>query len=295
MTYSVRMTTLRFPLLFFCLFFLFFPTSSANATQIWPARQTAVVESGTVQTVPLNVTNDGGERVLLVPEVSPFRIDGNSGAPIFDQEDSASDWIRVVPDRMLLEPGQSGTFSFAISVPEDAEVRAHYFGLFARQSSGGGTVGVGSRVGSLLFLHIAGEIREDLVRTSFSVNREPGSGGAFRARFSLENIGSIHVVPKGTISVQNMRGEEMQSFPLNAADRKVLPDDTWHGEYLIDTLTWRDIGRITISADVKYGISGKELHDARAFWYVPMWLVSSFVALAVLLAALFVGFKKRKK
>lgn len=269
------------------IFLLFLNIGKIHALYISPARQTVIVEPGTAQTIPLNVYNDENEIITLIPEVSPFVIDSKTGAPIFDVEDEAKNWLSVLPRRLRLEPGQRAVFTFNASIPENTQVKSHYLGLFARQKSEGGQVGVGSRVGSLLFLHIAGELEEEVMLEDFASPKKIYFKGPAEIILKLKNSGSIHVVLQGKIEIQNMFGMKKEPIVLNESGYKILPGGEWERDLIVENLSWKDIGKIKLHANIKYGLAEKELHTSSSFWYLPVWFVISAVLALFLLFVLF--------
>ena len=281
--------------LFFSLFVgSFFFAGVSHAFQVSPVRQTIVLDPGSTQIIPLTVINDSDAQQIFTPELSAFGVDSKTGSPIFDQPDEATGWFRVLPERLLLQPGQTGTFSFTVSIPGAAEVKSHYLGLFARAQPTHGQIGVSTRLGSLLFLHISGEAREELVRRTFDSNVFFSRDGRASVQLALENVGTIHVVPDGVVTVRNRSGQTIQTFPLNPDGRKILPGGMFEASYSVEGVG--DIGPVHVSVDLGYGATKKELHDTTTFWYVPSALYYAGIALLgmVLLIGLIL-FGKRYK
>lgn len=268
---------------------------SVVAFQIAPTRQTIVLDPGTSQIIPLAVFNDSSAQQIFTPELSAFLVDSKTGSPIFDQPDEATAWFRVLPERLLLQPGQSGTFSFTISVPNSAEPKSHYLGLFAKTRPANGQIGVSTRLGSLLFLHIGGEVREELVRKTFQTELFITKDGNNTVQLQLENVGTIHVVPEGTIALRDRSGAEIAAFPLNPEERKVLPGGVFDAEYSLNELGTEHVGPVQVSMEMQYGVSQKELHDRTMFWYLPDIVIFFCVAgVIILLFVFFFGAKKMR-
>ena len=277
------------------LFFVF--SAPARALQISPARQAVVVQPGQVQVVPVTFTNDSEETVLLTPEVDPFTTDPQTGSAVFGAVDIAKSWVRAVPERLQLLPGQEGVFSFTVSVPQGIEERSHYLGLFARSAPAAGQIGVGARLGSLLFLHVGDSAREELVPRIFSVDKKIIFGGPVTVHLGLENTGSIHVIPSGTLSVGNVNYERLvQHNFINADERKVLPGAVWEEVYTEGGFHHiSNIGKNTVQAKIFYGATQRELTVQTSFWYIPTSLVVGIVILLVLITMLWVRLKRKKK
>ncbi|MFH1286215.1 MAG: hypothetical protein ABII02_00500 [Candidatus Magasanikbacteria bacterium] len=260
-----------------------------SALQISPAKQAVVVKNGDVQIVPVTFINDDDKTMVLTPEVSAFTTHPETGSPVFDVFDEAKSWIRVVPQRLQLLPGQEGIFSFTVSVPESAEERSHYLGLFAKSAPAAGQVGVGSRLGSLLFLHVGFSAHEELAPLHFGSDTRFTSGSDIFLSLILENTGSIHVIPSGSI---NSVGNELAK--INIDKQKVLPGAKIQETYQVKDISKLKIGKNNIHATVLYGLTGQELRTQASVWYVPLTLILSGLG-GVLILLLLVFFIKRKR
>jgi len=254
------------------------------------------IDPGKTQTVPLHIVNDEEVPLLLSPEASAFTLDEENGTPIFDQTDVATRWVTAEPKILELDPGEEGEFLFTIVVPENQEPGSHYLGLFARSAPPGDSqVGIGSRVGSLLFLHIAGVMREDVVRTSFFTERTSIFDPNLRAHLALKNVGTIHTEPTGSIMLEHSRIGRYSKQVLNPHDKKILPDGGWQGVYEFDRLTWKDTGKVEVVADITFGVSKKQMTDRVSFWYIPIEFAGVLTIALLLGGALFWRRRKKRK
>jgi hypothetical protein len=252
--------------------------ASARAISISPVRQSVVLDPGTVETISLTVKNDGAETLDIVGSADPFRIDAQTGRAVFGSTDEAKQWVRFKEGAVSIEPGKETELLFTISVPADATPGGHYLGLFAEQKpADGATVGVGSRVGSLLFLYVSGPVQEVLTREVFTAGGVWHRSVPVELFLELANAGSIHAIPGGVIRVESMRGRTLAQFPINPDARKVLPGDVWRQTFEIADLSWRDAGPIRATAFIQYGASQKQITDTMRFWFVPLSVLPIFV------------------
>lgn len=265
----------------------------ARALSISPLRQTIVIDPGKSSVVELTVQNDTDTITNLQPNIDAFRIDPDTGRASFGAADMAKQWITWKTDPITLAPGEKGTLTFSIAVPAKAESGGHYLGLFAN-TIGPGAVGLSSRVGSLLFLYVGGRAEESLTRKLFSSDRAWYWSLPLRFFLSLENTGNIHAVPEGGLVIANMRGRRIVAVPINPEKRKLLSHGEWHENYIIDGLSWRDIGPLTATVFVQYGVTHRRIADTISFWYTPIWLVVFCLIIFLLLFFLGLKFKKRK-
>lgn len=276
----------------FC--FVFF--IEAQALSISPVRQEVVVDSGKEQIIKIIIKNDETEEVKLVPEVDAFQIDGETGRAIFGEEDEAKSWFDASPSLLELKPGEQGEFYFIISVPVGTEAESHYLGLFAKQAASDGQVGLESRIGSLLFLHVAGTVQENLTREFFDTEKKFYINLPVKLLLKLRNNGTIHVAPKGEIVIQDFRGKELRTYSVNEKERKVLPGGLWSEGYSLDeSVLKKAIGPVKIKATINYGLSQEQIFGSTSFWYIPLSfiIVTGSIIILMLIISIFVWHKRR--
>ena len=276
--------------------FLFAPLAvHALSVTISPARQGVVVAHGTTQRVFVNVVNHDMYPALFVPEIDAFMINPDTGRAVFGEQEEAVDWVRAFPESLTIRPTQKGTFFFDISVPENTEVRSRYLGLFVVQKPGQEEgVGIGSRVGSLLFLHIAGVVTEQLTSVVFSSDRKIIFTPRATFALVLKNVGTIHSTPVGSIAVTH-NGNIIKEFPLNVDKRKVLPDGLWQSNYQLEKLSLRTIGKINASALVYYGPDDREVREETTVCYVPWQAVIGVLIIALVCIITVIKLVRRRK
>lgn len=275
---------------------IIFSIKTVQASTISPLRQSIVINPGHEEVVEVSILNNDSSVKEFIPEVDSFKIDPDKGYPIFGQHDKAINWIKAHPQKLSINPGEKKEIVFTISVPAYAEPVAHYLGLFAREASQAGQVSAQPRVGSLLFLYIAGEMHEDVSRTDFSSSKKLYLEDNILVNLSLKNNGTIHAIPKGFIEVNNAFGKQIKTLVLNEDERKILPHDNWNEEYTINQLTWKDAGPIKINAKINYGIKNKLISDSITIWYLPAEILIIIGALisAIIMLAILWRIKKSK-
>ncbi len=265
----------------------------ASAFTITPLRHTVVLDPGETKELPLFVINDEQQPLTISGEVDAFTIDSETGQAVFGATDEAADWVKTVGGQLRVEPGKHGELKFIISVPKDAVPGAHYLGTFAKHAAGSGTVGVGARVGALLFLHVSGSVREELVRDDFSVSTQWLFFQPPRVFLQLHNQGTIHTVPEGEIHVVNARDTVIATAPLNPEGEVVYPGNKWRQQYHFGKLPWTSIGPLTVRLQMQYGMTKQVISDQIRVWYLPTVVVGP-VLLFVLTFGFFVVRRLKK-
>jgi hypothetical protein len=275
-------------------FFLF--VNTVSATTITPVRQTIVLDPGASQVVQVELMNDSDDTVAYIPEVDAFSLNQDNGRAVFGARDIALLWTQANRDSVLVAPGQTILISFTVTIPEDAEPGSHYLGLFAKQAPVDGTIGVGSRVGSLLFLHVAGEYSEDVTRELFFSDNTFVWGGPVTLNLILKNNGTIHAVPNGTIILRTPNGRLVAQQKIGDDNRKILPQGRWESKHVFSGLDWRDSGRLEAVLSLQYGISNqREILDRITLWYLPIGFSFFVLAGLILLFVTLLYLKRRHK
>lgn len=276
--------------LFVALIAFFLPIDSAEALVVSPLRQSVVIDPGKSDTVRITVKNDATTTVAIAGDIDAFRIHEETGRAIFDAMDEAESWIDKRDLRMTLLPGEEHDLAFLIRVPEDALPGGHYLALFASVESAGGNLG--SRVGSLLFLYVGGAVQESISRQAFAGEKFWYHAKPIRFFLELQNNGSIHVIPTGVVTIANSRGRIIAKLPVNDTGRKLLPLERWKESYVLDALSWRDIGQIRATAFIQYGLGQKQIMDSITVWFVPIPII---VLAAIIVVCIFFFIRRMRK
>ena len=127
----------------------------------------------------IKVINSGPQPIFVRMEVEDFTAVGESGGVVIqDQENdsfSLAKWVTMNESEFTLLPAEQKIIDFSINVPLEGEPGGHYGSILAVASppdviAGGGS-GVSQKVGSLLLLSVAGEVKENLVVEEFKVGK----------------------------------------------------------------------------------------------------------------------------
>lgn len=265
------------------------------AMQVFPARQTAVVDPGARHKFVVTVTNDSTGAKSFQGEVSSFTLDPVTNAIQFHKNDPFLNFFSLSKRAVTLSPGESGEIEFVLSVPKDTTPGARYIVLFATEvgQESGADIVVGSRVGSLLFLHVGGDIREDLQVKDFSTDRDWYFAGTPIVRLTLVNQGSIHVVPAGEVVISNFLGDTVAKSAFNPSGQKILSLGEWYTEAPLH-LDWKDAGKMRVQLSAVYGIENQAVSTSFTFWFLP-WPVLVGAGISVVLIGVCVFFFFRKK
>src|SRR5690606_24084524 len=128
---------------------------------------------------------------------------GEEGQVQLTDEDTSFDlasWVEFDDNTFELGSGEEVQVPFLIRVPGNAEPGGHYASVYAQvgASSAVDSTGssIGQRIGSLVLLRVAGDVKEDAMVESFKVsNFDDGKPVPFEIR--VKNQGSVHIRPIG--------------------------------------------------------------------------------------------------
>ena len=291
---------MMFRLLFFFTFFalgLFGLAYSASALTVAPVRQTIVVDPGTETSVSLFVVNDTDAPMKLLPLVESFSLENTTGKTVFGTPEDALSWISPNQESVTLSSGRHGEFTFSLRVPEDTPPGGHYIVLFAQEVHGSGQVGLGARVGSLLFLHVSGTIQELAQVTAFSSLKKVYIHAPPTISFALQNRGNIHITPIGDITVSTFWGNTFHTIPLTA-NRKILPGGAWEETVVVPDIPFWVVGKVRATLTATYGATEQPLAQQVSFWIISWQMILVFVFICTsggVVAARVVGNKQKKK
>jgi hypothetical protein len=144
-------------------------------------------------------------------------------------------------------------------------------------------------VGALLLLTISGPVQENLTVKEFSAPSFLEYGPVpFLIRF--ENIGTVHVRPRGFVTITNWWGKKVADveFPqlnvIPSAVRKV--ETTWNTKWLF--------GKYTATLVGSYGIANLPFNPpVLTFWIFP-WKIALGIFSIILLVLIFFFLTRRR-
>lgn len=245
----------------------------------------------------LRVFNPTDSIVAVKMEVEDFTVSGERGQvriqPAENETYSLARWVKTVPETFVLEPKEQKIIDFIIEVPENAEPGGHYGSVLATTAAviGGEFKGtaITQKVGSLVLLAVSGEVRENVVIKEFSAP-EFLEIGPVKFTIRLENKGTVHVRPRGFVTITNWRNKKVADleFPqLNVLPASVRKTEiTWDKKWLL--------GQYKATLVGSYGVSNTPLNPyVITFWVLP-WKIVLGIFLVLILTLVFF-YKTRKR
>lgn len=246
----------------------------------------------------IKIVNNNPQDLNIFVKVMDFK-SGPEGGIVFIKEKTEgekkyllSEWIEFPKEPILIPAFQSKEIPFTIKVPENAEPGGKYAAILAGpqapEKTEGTVIKITPLVSSLVLATVRGETREAIWIREFSTDKIFYQKPKVNFTLKIENIGNVHIQPKGEIKIFNMLGKERGkiSFNQNTEYGNILPQSarkwnfSWEGEDLLF-----EAGRYKAILNLTYGneltqTETKEIH----FWILPL------VPLATILGIIFLFF-----
>ncbi len=278
---------------------------------IGPGKMEVVVNPGEQKTVNIIVTNRMGDERIFNLGVEDFKGSRNIETTVVLLGEgrgpySLKDYLLIKEKSFVLKHGERAIIPVTISVPSDAEPGGLYGSVLVSTVSKPGTssaseisggAAIISRIGSLFFVRVPGDVKEDGSLKDFStVNSQKFfSAGPIPLVILFENNGSVYLNPYGEISIKNIMGSEI-------GDALVEPWFALPDSLRVREISWNKgflFGRYTATVKINRGYDDIVDEKSLSFWVIPWKIVlGGFgVILVLLLSIRFVASKfelKRK-
>jgi hypothetical protein len=206
---------------------------------------------------------------------------------------SLKDYINVASTTFFVDHAERVTIPVTIHVPSDAQPGGLYGSVVIstiskpastdlKAGNASGKSAIVTRIGTLFFIRVAGDVKEDASLVKFSLTNDAHFISAEEPvsfRLLYENNGTIHENPYGYITVSNIFGSSVAKIPVEPwfalPNSLRLREVTWDPKFIF--------GRYKAVAEINRGygdiIDTKEL----TFWVIPWKLIlGGFAGLVVI-------------
>jgi hypothetical protein len=215
--------------------------SVTHALTVSPARIEVSGDPGATVHSSFNIINEQGDAGTYYSASENFEAQGETGTPNFvPATEGLATWISVAP-QVMLSKGQEMAIPFSITIPRDATPGGYFAAIFLSTTpphEAQGQVSVGARIGVLVFLHVAGQVKEAGGLLDFGTLSGQRFFTSLPVSFSyrFNNAGSDRVQPSGWLTIADTIGLTSASLPANPATGNILPNSirkfsvTWGDE-----------------------------------------------------------------
>lgn len=271
-----------------------------NDFVVGPGKYQVQADPGETKTVNIIISNRLGKEKTFQIQIEDFTGSRDLQKPVvlLDSERgpySLRDYIEIGTTTFTLGHAQRATIPVTVSVPTDAQPGGMYGSVVVSVATspaeqvapGASSVGVNpiiTRIGSLFFVRVSGDVREDLSMKSFSLKGDKKILGSAPVTFQIvhENNGTVHQNPSGYVFVRNLMGSEVAK--LEVEPWFVLPDSVrlrevvWDAPFLF--------GHYTATAEIARGYDNAKDVMTVSFWVIPWKIVATvFVGIVVVVFA----------
>lgn len=283
--------------------FMFLPFANAAeglSVSVTPLTSELSAKPGDELSGSMDIQNQGESAQTYYLLARDFTADpeGESGQPLIleqtpaDYSSGLASWLSLDSPSVTIEPKATKTVRYHIAVPTDAEPGGHYGVLFASidppSDSAGSRVDVGGRVGSLILLTVLG--KQTVSGQALDLIAVDGKGQPraifqtppINLKLTTRNDGSIHLAPKGTVTITRS-GKEVASTELNPDGGRVLPRSsrTFTSTFPNSIGYGRFTATVTGSLNAPTG-EQLPIQLTTSFWVLPLtWILLGLVLLGL--------------
>lgn len=205
------------------------PAQAQISVEVSPLRLELQGNPGGTTTQAITVSNAGKEAVRVRARVSNWEL-SKDGAPQFEgaAETSpyyATEWTRIAPPELIVEPGKQGTVRFSMAVPADAPPAGYRTSVLFEFGPAAGDpvarareVQFKSRIATLIYVNV-GQPAAAVELTDLQVKRTPEQTSVVA---TLKNTGKRTVRTKGSLFIYDKSGAAVREVPV--PDVPVLPE-----------------------------------------------------------------------
>ena len=267
----------------------------------------------------IKVRNEGAAAVTYYLSAEKFVAGGEAGQPSFTGEDvDLATWIKFPFQSISVPAGATVEVPFSIVVPNYAGPGGHYAAIFLstappEAANTGSQVSIASRIGTLVLVRIAGEIKESAQVAEFSTTMKTFKSLPVDFTVRVKNDGNVYLKPMGTIVIKNMWGSVAGKVAVNEAGGNVLQDQirkfdaawvknpnavgatSFWGKYRQEKENYA-FGSYTADLSLAYGTAGKTLMASTSFLVIPWTVIIVNLAIIIIIVVLlYFGIQKYNK
>lgn len=256
-----------------------------------------VAKGGSIDS-EITLTNRNTAPLIITVTPRDF-LPGAEGQPQFVPDTTINDptfslaaWIEVKSaTQFTIPPGETITVPLSLSPPTNAEQGTHYGALlfsYVGQSATGSASEVQQSVGTIILVRY-GEARENGKVELRPSHRFVWSADKVTFENHFQNIGNVHVQPKGEIYIKNMWGKIIETPFVNRDAANILPksDRTFINSWYPSTFAF---GRYTTESVLTYGRGRLEARDKVIIWVLPWYMLLAVgIVIVIILWFIFHG------
>ncbi len=207
-----------------------------------------------------------------------------------EHEYGLASWMKLEKDTVIVPAGKSVQIPVTIENRPTLAPGGHYGAVLATAATDTGRsideprVGIKQVLSSLVLAVKEGGAQQNLML----VSQKSDAGWAHlptRVEHRFQNVGNVHLIPYGTVEVQDLAGRVVARGALNQESAVVLPETPRRYKTPLVSVgsAWLP-GQYRIVTTYRYDGSSATKVLNTSFWYaggLVVWLIIIFVALAI--------------
>lgn len=170
-----------------------------------------------------------------------------------------------------------------VKVPKDAQPGGLYGAVMITASDpkdataiAAGQIKPVSRLASLYFVRVNGEVKESGTLTSLAPEKKLNEKAPINVKFSFKNDGNIYLTPSGIISLYGLWGRPKETIQIPAYF--VMPGTT---RTQIIQFKQPKLGWYRVKLTLNPGYGNVNISKNTSFWVLPLWLSTILVIIIV--------------
>jgi len=276
---------------------------TAKATTISPVKIEATLDSGKSGHYSMTLYNETQEDLYLDGSIELFKPKGDEGqAQLMPETDKALSWLKLPMPSLALKSGEYKNIPLVIEVPENTPPGGYYFAVMWQSGFGPdkpkSQIGISSRVGCLVLLDVKGESNDKLQIIDFKLDQGNGIYDSLPVSFvsHLRNDGNTHLNPKGSIILENLLGQVVDTVPYNIKKFNILPESVRKFDSIwLPKKNSLMIGRFSAKLVVEYGDARIRTESNEIYFWIIPWKLATGAIIAIIILIILTYLLKRKK
>lgn len=269
-------------------------TGTSQNITISPSSTELSINPGDSIRRAFKVINSGDDDFVSRISVAPYHVIGVDYDPRFTRLPGTldtTDWVSIATTGFTINPGDTKSIDYTISVPENTTPGGYYVVIFAETRPTGVASGSGivprNRVGNIFYITVSGPVKTGGSLLDDSLGRVVARK-TVPLGVKIRNDGGLHFLSNTEILVKNLIGKEVYKASL---DRYILPQT--ERRVTTDWNPSTPIGIYKVSRKADVAGKSQSLPDK---WIVTMqpWFLGTIIILFILVLLYFVLRRRMK-
>jgi len=293
-------------IVFVSLFYFGFQTQAQNkmAISITPPLIKNNISPGQIWKSYIKIVNNNPEDIDVYVELINFESGNETGTvrltpkgkeEIEGNEYLINNWINIDKGPISIPAYKSKDIPFIVDVPERADPGDHHLAILIgtepnQEKEKGSSIKISSKIGSLLLLNVAGDIKESGIVREFSTDKNIYNSKNVDFVVRFQNTGNTILQPRGEIRIYNWQEKDQGVITINHKTEagNVFPDDTRLWDYSWEAPTSiLKMGRYKADLILAYGNHNSETVERVIYFWLIQWKPVFIFLFSILFVVLF--------